>query len=80
VGGQGFQVLHFNGGAQATAFSKLLQPKYAFVSFAWDDDDHLYALGGGMLFVYKVTTTSITEVPGSPYSIPEATQVLALSK
>jgi len=33
-----------------------------------------------MLFVYKVTTTTITEAPGSPYSIPEATQVLALSK
>jgi hypothetical protein len=80
VGGQGFQVFHFNGGAQASAFSNLLQPNYSFVSFAWDDDDHLYAIGGGKLFVYKVTTTTITEAPGSPYSIPQATQVLALSK
>jgi hypothetical protein len=79
VGGQGFQVFHFNGGSPITHFSGVLQAGYAFQQFGWDGDNHLYALGGGKLFVYTVTPTSITEASGSPYSIPEASSVIVRS-
>jgi hypothetical protein len=58
----------------------LLQSGTYFLEFGWDKANHLYALGIGKLFVYTVTPTSITEAPGSPYSIPEASSVIVLSK
>jgi hypothetical protein len=79
VGGKGFQILHFNGGAEVTSFSSLLQPGDAFTAFAWDSDNHLYALGGGKLFVYSVTPTSIKEAPGSPYAISGASSLVVRS-
>ncbi|MGA2558163.1 MAG: hypothetical protein ABSF17_00680 [Terracidiphilus sp.] len=80
VGGQGFQVFHFNGSEPITHYSGLLQSGTYFLEFGWDKANHLYALGIGKLFVYTVTPTSITEAPGSPYSIPEASSVIVLSK
>jgi hypothetical protein len=47
--------------------------------FAWDSDNHLYALSTGNLHVYEATSTDIKEVSGSPYAIPEASSVIALS-
>jgi 6-phosphogluconolactonase (cycloisomerase 2 family) len=76
--GKGFQIFHFNGGSPITAFSGVLQPDYVFQQFGWDKNNHLYALGGGYLFVYTVTDTSITPVPGSPYSIPESSSLIVL--
>jgi hypothetical protein len=43
----------------------------------WDNNNHMYALGSdtngaGKLWVYTVTPTSVTEAPGSPYSITNA--------
>ena len=72
VGGNGFQIFHFNGSSPITKDSGVLQPGIEFVEFAWDGGNHLYALGGGKLFVYTVTTSSIKQASGSPYSIPEA--------
>jgi hypothetical protein len=79
VGGQGFQVFHFDGGSPITQYSGVLQPGYQFQEFGWDGDNHLYALGGGKLFVYEVTPTSIKQASGSPYSIPESSSVIVLS-
>jgi hypothetical protein len=79
VGGTGFQVFHFNGAEPITPFTGLLQANYQFQAFAWDGDNHLYALSGGKLFVYTVTPASINEAPGSPYSIPEASSVIVRS-
>lgn len=76
VGGQGFQIFHFNGGSPISKYSAVLQPSIAFQAFGWDNDNHLFAIGSGKLFVYTVTTTSIEEASGSPYSIPEAGTVL----
>jgi hypothetical protein len=50
-----------------------------FNAFAWDSANHLFALGNGELYVYTVTTSSITEASGSPYSIPEAGTVIVQS-
>jgi hypothetical protein len=79
VGGPGFQVFHFNGSSPITHYTGRLQTDYGFQQFGWDGDNHLYALGGGKLFVYTVTSTSIKEASGSPYSIPEASSVIVRS-
>ncbi len=78
-GGKGFQIFHFNGSSPITKESSVLQSSVTFQAFAWDKANHLYALGGGQLFVYTVTSSSVTQAPGSPYSIPESTGVLVQS-
>jgi len=72
VGGVGFHVFHFNGSDPITRFTVGRLNNYLFPEFGWDNNNHLYALTtDGALFVYTVTPTSITEVPGSPYTIPD---------
>jgi hypothetical protein len=80
VGGSGFQIFHFNGSRPVTHYTGVLQPSENFERFGWDGDNHLYALSSGELYVYTVTSTSIEEASGSPYSIPEASSVIVLSK
>jgi 6-phosphogluconolactonase (cycloisomerase 2 family) len=80
VGGSGFQIFHFNGSSPITKYSGVFQPGTQFQEFGWDGDNHLYALGGGELYAYTVTSTSIKEAPGSPHSIPEASSVIVLTK
>ena len=75
-GGGGFQIFHFNGSSPITKESSILQSSVIFQGFAWDKNNHLFALGGGQLFVYTVTSSSVTEAPGSPYSIPESGTVV----
>ena len=75
VGGSGLEIFHFNGGNPITKYRMLL-PNDSIGLIFWDKSNHLYALGsnskGGKLWVYTVTPTSVTEAPGSPYSIPNA--------
>ncbi len=80
VGGSGFQIFHFDGSSPITKYTGVLQPGSQFQEFGWDGDNHLYALGSGKLYVYTVTSTSVEEVSGSPYSIPEASSVIVLTK
>ncbi len=77
----GLQVFHFNGANPITAYSKVLTTAaFGEGSVHWDKSDHLYALGSPkanvfQLFVYTVTPTSITEAPGSPYTVtPSASE------
>ncbi len=76
----GFQVFHFNGGNPITHYTGRLHSGERFVQFGWDKDNHLYALSTSNLHVYEATSTEIKEVSGSPYSIPEASSVIVLSK
>ena len=78
VGGYGFQIFHFNGANPITAYSGALQPSAMVQKFAWDKANHLYVLAYNTLYVYTVTSTSITQAPGSPYSIPGAGGLIAL--
>jgi hypothetical protein len=78
VGGQGFAIYHFNGSKPITKYSEVLQSSAGFQEFGWDKSNHLYALGGGKLYVYTVTSSSIKQAPGSPYSIPESSSVIVL--
>ncbi len=69
----GVEIYHFNGGSPATKYKALL-PGFAVSQILWDNSNHMYAIGttsagAGKLYVYTVTPTSVTEAPGSPYSI-----------
>jgi hypothetical protein len=76
-GSKGLQVFHFNGGEPITNDAILVQ-NVDFEQAYWDDNDHLFAVSQktGKLYVFKVTPTSITHAPGSPYSIPGAQDVI----
>jgi hypothetical protein len=73
VGGSGLEIFHFNGGNPVTKYKTLL-PGFSVTQILWDNNNHMYAIGtnsagAGKLYVYTVTPTSVTEAPGSPYSI-----------
>ena len=74
----GFQVFHFNGGSPVTKYTGLQHESEQFVQFGWDSDNHLYALSSTNLHVYNATSSSVKEVSGSPYSIPEAVSVIVV--
>ena len=73
VGGNGLEIFHFNGGNPVTKYKTLLSG-FTVSQILWDNSNHMYAIGttstgAGKLYVYTVTPTSVTEAPGSPYSI-----------
>ncbi len=81
VGGPaGLQIFHFNGGDPITKFTGPLNAD-SIGEVCWDSSNHLYAIGGsGKLYVFNVTPTSVRPAPGSPYSVPNPWNVVALSK
>ena len=78
VGGPGFQLFHYNGSNPITPYTGLLQANDNFEEFGWDSANHLYALSSGALRVYTATPTSLQEISGSPYLIPDATSLIVL--
>lgn len=76
----GVQFFHFNGASPITEFTGIIGTSGYITAIAWDNSNHLYALNGanGMLYVYLATTTSVKEVAGSPYVIPEGTKATGL--
>ncbi len=66
----GLQVFHFNGAEPITRFTKVLTTA-PIDQIQWDNNNHLYALSDSTnkLYVFEVTTTSVSEAPGSPYTI-----------
>lgn len=80
VGGpSGLQVFHFNGASPITKYTGLIA-RDQVVQMFWDNDNHLYALcePANKLFAFTVTPTSVTEAPGSPYSIAGVPQNLVV--
>jgi 6-phosphogluconolactonase (cycloisomerase 2 family) len=72
VSGQsGLQVFHFDGISTVTHYTGLLvnTPVY---EFRWDNYNHVVAFESdtNRLHIYNVTPTSVTEAPGSPYTLP----------
>jgi hypothetical protein len=80
AGSPGLQIFHFNGAAPVTNFSTTLLPTQTIDQLGWDNSNHLFALSyaSGQLYVYTVTPTEISEVAGSPYSVPNAYGVKGL--
>jgi hypothetical protein len=82
VGGTaGLQVFHFNGGKPITHYTGLLTAKEVD-QFFWDNDHHLYAISrsAGKLFVFTITPTSVSQAPGSPYTIANPMNIIVLPK
>jgi hypothetical protein len=79
----GIEVFHFNGASPMTKLKILEFPgpgPLNTMQMYWDNADHLYAYdGNGTLSVYTVTSKSVTEAPGSPYSVPYSTYQDAVS-
>jgi hypothetical protein len=72
VGGSlGLQLFHFNGANPITPYTGLIGIGQ-FDQFRWDNDNHLYAINAdtGHLHIFTVTPTSVSEAPGSPFTIP----------
>ncbi len=77
VGGEsGLQLFHVNGGAPLTKYKTLLSGGSAYpVQMYWDNANHLYAIGQNQyaidtLWVFTVTSSGVTQAPGSPYELP----------
>lgn len=73
VGGEantgGLQIFHFNGAAPITAYSGVLGYAQA-EAIHWDKSNHVYALDAlERLSIYTVTSSGITQAPGSPYKV-----------
>jgi hypothetical protein len=70
----GIEIYNFNGVAPLTLYKKLLTGT-SIDRVEWDNQNHLYAIStsGNMLYVFTVTSTSITQDAawsiGAPYSM-----------
>ncbi|MGA2537779.1 MAG: hypothetical protein ABSF53_17305 [Terracidiphilus sp.] len=74
LAGLGIQIFHFNGASPITKFSSLILPGVSIDQLSWDSNNHLYALsyGSDKLYVFTVTSTSVDEAAGSPFTVGNA--------
>jgi len=82
VGGTaGLQIFHFNGANPITKYTGLITTKEVD-QVLWDNSNHLYAIGrtAGKLWVFTVTSTGVTQAPGSPHSITSPNNMIVLPK
>ena len=82
VGGSGgLQIFHFNGANPITKFTGLLTTSGIDQLF-WDNANHLYALSrnAAKLYVFTVTSTGVTQAPGSPHGITNPANLVVLPK
>jgi len=75
----GLQIFHFNGANPIVLYSNTLITA-PIDEIHWDNTDHVYALSNAnhKLYVYFVTSKSITAAPGSPYSLPSTPTALSV--
>ena len=80
-GSDGLQIFHFNGSAPITHYTALLT-KNDIEQMFWDNKNHLYAISTftNKLYVFTVTPTSVTEAPGSPYTISSPLSIIVQPK
>lgn len=78
--GTGVQIFHFNGAAPITKFTGVIGTSGSVSDLQWDKNNHLYAVNGasGKLHVYTVTTSSVVEAPGSPYTLGATSSPISL--
>lgn len=70
IGKAGLQIFHFNGASPITRYTGLITADLINQMF-WDNENHLYAISAaaGKIHVFTITPTSVSEAPGSPYSL-----------
>ena len=84
--GNGFQVLHFNGGNPPTNFSPALLAGHSIQKFGWYKAHHLFVLSAvnsqgtntTYLSVFNVTSSGVQKVSGSPHYIANLTNLIVL--
>lgn len=76
----GLQVFHFDAANPITPYSGVLTTA-PIDEIHWDNNNHLYALSNSTnkLYAYTVTSSSITPVPGSPYTIASTPNALVVA-
>jgi hypothetical protein len=82
VGGAlGLQIFRFNGANPITPYTGLLTGALIDQIF-WDNANHVYALSrsAGEVFVITVTSTGVTQAPGSPHKVPSPEYLIVLPK
>jgi hypothetical protein len=81
VGGTGLQIFHFNGANPITHFTGLLTTD-TIDKVYWDNANHLYAISrnANKLYVFSVTSTTVTQAPGSPHKITAPDSLIVLPK
>jgi hypothetical protein len=80
-GSSGLQIFHFNGANPITKFTGLLTSSPIEQIF-WDNANHVYAISheSSKLFVYTVTSSGVTQAPGSPHWIKSPQNLIVLPK
>lgn len=81
AGTAGLQIFHFNGTNPITHYTGLLSQDQVDQLF-WDNNNHLYAIShsANKLFVFTITPTSVSQAPGSPYTITNPQNITVLPK
>jgi hypothetical protein len=81
AGTSGLQIFHFNGASPITKYTNRIVSQEVDQVF-WDNSNHLYAIGtiAGKLWVFTVTSTSVSQAPGSPHRITVPHGLIVLPK
>lgn len=81
AGTAGLQAFHFNGANPITHYTGLLA-KVQVDQMFWDNHHHLYAIShsANRLFVFTITPTSVSQAPGSPYTITNPQNITVLPR
>jgi hypothetical protein len=83
VGGtNGVQLFNFSGTAEATKRTAPLLAGVNIKRVIWDSSNHLYAISqaSSKLYVLNVTSTGVTQAPGSPYTIASPMEIIVQPK
>jgi hypothetical protein len=83
------QLFHVNGTDPATPQDVVTVPNLVVSGIAWDNSNHLYLLTQTnsthpsddtqfSLYVYTVTNSGVTQVPGSPWNVPNAVKIVVV--
>ncbi len=83
VGGTtGVQLFNFSGTAEATKRTGPLLAGVNINRVIWDPSNHLYAISqaSNKLYVLNVTSTGVTQAPGSPYPIASPMEIIVQPK
>jgi len=78
--GEGLQIFLMHGAKQVTALTAPILPNVSMGRAFWDNKEHLYVPAADSLYVFSVGTSGVKQVPGSPFHIPGATDVIVLPK
>lgn len=83
VGGtKGVQLFNFSGTTEATKRTGVLLPGVNINRVIWDSSNHLYAISRATnkLYVLNVTSTGVTQAPGSPHTIAAPMEIIVQPK